>query len=67
MVFTAGVPKFFASGVPDTGVPAHRSSLLTISRVAGGDTASPSQTGMLLLYRDGETGHEADTIQVNAK
>ena len=67
MVFTAGVPRFFASGVPDTGVPAHRSSLLTVSRVAGGDTASPSQTGMLLLYRDAAPGHEADTIQVNAK
>jgi len=65
MVITAGVPRFFASGVPATGVPARQSSLLTISRVAGGDTASPSQTGMLLLYRDGLSGHEADTIQVN--
>jgi minor extracellular serine protease Vpr len=65
MVFTPGVPKFFGSGLPAAGVPARRSAQLTVSRVAGGDTASPSQTGMLLLYRDAAPGREADTINVN--
>jgi subtilisin family serine protease len=64
MVFTPGVPKFFGSGIPDTGVPARSQSGLTISKVAGGDKASPSQSGMLLLYRDAVPGREADTIQV---
>ncbi len=65
MVVTPGVPKFFATGVPDSGVPARRSSQLTIQRVTGGDQASPSQKGILLLYRDAQTNQEADTIQVS--
>lgn len=65
MVFTPGVPKFFGSGLPQNGIPARRSAQLTVSKVAGGDTASPSQTGMLLLYRDAAPGHEADTVNVN--
>ncbi len=65
MVFTPGVPKFFGSGLPAAGIPARHSALLTVSRVNGGDTASPSQSGMLLLYRDAAPGREADTINVN--
>ena len=64
MVFTPGVPKFFGSGIPATGVPARHQSVLTVSKVNGGDQASPSQTGLLLLYRDAAPGREADTLQV---
>ena len=65
MVFTPGVPKFFGSGLPATGVPARGSSVLTVSKINGGDQASPSQTGLLLLYRDAAPGREADTLEVN--
>ncbi len=45
-------------------VPAGGSSTLTINSVSGGATASPSQTGLLLLYRDGLSDHERDLIIV---
>lgn len=64
MTYTAGVPRFVGSGIPGTGVPAGGSSTMTIQSVPGGDTASPSQTGLLLLYRDGKPKAEADTITV---
>jgi minor extracellular serine protease Vpr len=66
MVFTPGLPKFFGSGIPATGVPARQQSVLTVSSVEGGEQASPSQTGLLLLYRDAAPGREADSIQVQA-
>lgn len=65
MTFTLGTPRFVGSGIPATGVPAGGESDLTIQAVAGGDAASPSQTGLLLLYRDGTPGDEADRISVN--
>ena len=65
MVFTPGVPKFFGSGIPASGVPARGSSELTVSKINGGDQASPSQTGLLLLYRDAAPGREADTLEVS--
>ena len=65
MVVAPGVPKFFASGLPATGVPARGSAALTIQRIDGGDQASPSQKGILLLYHDAQTDQEADTIAVH--
>jgi subtilisin family serine protease len=65
MTHTLGTPKFAVSGVPIGGVPAGGSSRLTVTQVTGGDTASPSQTGVLLLYRDGRLGHEADAIKAD--
>lgn len=65
MTYTAGTPKFVGSGIPDAGVPAGGSSTLTISPVPGGQTASPSQSGLLLMYRDAKPKAEADTISVN--
>jgi minor extracellular serine protease Vpr len=60
MTYTPSTPKFVGSGIPASGVPAGGSSTLTIQSVAGGDTASPSQTGLLLLYRDAKsTGNQA--------
>ncbi len=64
MTFTLGTPRFAASGVPAGGVPVGGSSTLTINAVAGGDVASPSQTGLLLLYRDAKPNREADAITV---
>jgi hypothetical protein len=37
---------------------------LTIEEVAGSDQASPSQSGLLLLYRDGLRNKEASVIHV---
>ena len=60
MTYTPSTPKFVGSGVPASGVPAGGSSTLSIQSVPGGDTASPSQTGLLVLYRDAKsTGNQA--------
>jgi len=64
MTYTAGQPKFVGFGLPATGVPAGGSSLLGIQSVVHGGTASPSQSGILLMYRDGRPGSEADTIRI---
>jgi minor extracellular serine protease Vpr len=65
ITYTPGVPRFVASGVPAAGVPVAGSSNLDIQAVAGGDVASPSQTGILLLYRDARIQREADGIRVH--
>jgi subtilisin family serine protease len=62
MTHTLGTPKFAVSAASSS-VPAGGSSTLTVTQVAGGGTASPSQTGILLLYRDGRLGREADAIR----
>jgi subtilisin family serine protease len=66
MTFTLATPRFTASGVPATGVPVGGSSILTVTAVAGGDAASPSQKGLLLLYRDAAK-REAQTIRLAAE
>jgi hypothetical protein len=63
MVHTLGAPKHVA--LPFAGdVPAGGSALLNIFAVPGGAAASPSQTGVLLLYRDAKPGAEAEAITV---
>jgi subtilisin family serine protease len=62
MTFTVGTPKYTSADTVE--VPAFRAGSLEITAVDGGAEASPSQTGMLLLWRDGEQGREATTIQV---
>jgi subtilisin family serine protease len=64
MTYTAGTPRYAGSGIPTSGVPVGGSSILAISAVAGGDVASPSQTGLLLMYRDARTQREADPITI---
>ena len=64
MTYTPAAPRFVAVGVPDSGVPAGGSSLLSIGFFAAGERASPSQSGLLLMYRDGKPGREADAIRV---
>jgi len=64
MRFTVGTPKFAAS--PEVlAIPAGASATLSISAVAGGAEASPSQSGFLLLYRDARVSREADLITVS--
>lgn len=64
MTYTLGTPRFFGSGIPAAGVPAGGSSTLTIDAIPGGDLASPSQTGLLLMLRDSRTQQEASSILV---
>jgi len=63
MTFTLASPRFTGSGVPTTGVPAGGTATLTVSAVGGGDAASPSQQGLLLLYRDASR-REAQTLRL---
>jgi subtilisin family serine protease len=63
LTYTLGTPRFFASGVPASVAPG-TSANITIEAVAGGDTASPSQEGILLMYRDGLPKKEAEIIRV---
>jgi subtilisin family serine protease len=63
--YTLGTPRFVGSGIPMSGVPAGGGSTLTIDAVPGGDVASPSQTGLLLMYRDSSTEREASAITVH--
>ena len=67
MTYQLDTPRFFATGVPAAGVPASGNTVLTVDDVAGGDVASPSQSGLLLLYRDAHKDKEAETISVKLK
>ncbi|MBA3776022.1 MAG: hypothetical protein H0X11_06220, partial [Betaproteobacteria bacterium] len=62
MVHTLDTPKF--ASVPSTVVPVGGSVSLPIEAIPGGEAASPSQTGILLLYRDAKPGAEAELITV---
>ncbi len=64
MVHTLDTPKFTGSGIPGAGVPINGASTLSIQTVAGGAAASPSQSGLLLMYRDAKPGVEAEAITV---
>lgn len=64
MTYTPSTPRFTASGVPATGVPVGGNSTVNIQAVPGGGVASPSQLGILLMYRDARTQREADAITV---
>jgi hypothetical protein len=64
MLYTLDTPQF-TGGVAPSPVPAGGASILTVNAVPGGASASPSQSGLLLMYRDGRFGREADAIIVN--
>lgn len=72
MTHTLGTPKFTGTGLPPA-IPARGEADLSIASVAGGDVASPSQTGFLLMYRDASdvtrfnSRNEADLLQVRTK
>jgi minor extracellular serine protease Vpr len=60
---TLDSPRFFVPGAGAT-APANATTGVTINRLASGDTASPSQIGILLMYSHGKTGAEAQAITV---
>jgi minor extracellular serine protease Vpr len=61
MTFTPAKPKFSVDGGNTRTVAPGRSIVLRTQAVPGGDTASPSQTGVLMLHR-GNVGTEASTV-----
>jgi subtilisin family serine protease len=63
MVFTGGTPRFSTPDVFPT-VPAGGTITLPIQSNPAGATASPSQTGLLLMYRNGKPGLEADAVTI---
>lgn len=72
MTYTLGTPRF--SAPLEVTVPADGRLQLQITAVPGGEEASPSQTGLLLLYRDaGRSGgndasrNEADVIELRGR
>lgn len=66
MTYTADTPRYDASGVQSAVVPVNfTGTTLTVHAVPGGAAASPSQTGLLLMYRNARPGHEADAIGVS--
>jgi hypothetical protein len=65
MTFTTGTPRYAVGGsLPTLTVSAGTSSTLPVQAVTDGATASPSQSGLLLMYRDGTPGREAEAIPV---
>lgn len=67
MVFTAGTPRFVTSDPPADGVPPWSGTLLTVNAPEGGDDASPSQSGLLLMYRDARDETDIVTVQASGK
>nr|PZN78395.1 MAG: peptidase S8 [Pseudomonadota bacterium] len=65
MVYTPAFPRFFVPDAPADGVPAGGFSVLTVEHIPEGDEASPSQTGLLLMYRDAPTNREAEAVKVD--
>jgi hypothetical protein len=60
---TPNTPRFSASA-SSVSVPVNGTAALTVSSNPAGDAASPSQSGLLLLHRDGKTGAEATAVTV---
>ena len=56
-------PRFFPTS-DLLSVPVNGAANVTINRNAPGDAVSTSQTGLLLMYRDGKFGREADMVAV---
>lgn len=63
MTYTGGVPRYYPDNYSPV-VPQGGSITLNITSLSGGDTASPSQLGLLLMYRDARQQREADAIFV---
>ena len=66
MTFTVGQPRYAVSDEFPV-VPAGGNTTLGIQAVPGGAAASPSQSGLLLMYWDGAPGREAEAIPVTGK
>ncbi|MFM2400221.1 MAG: hypothetical protein RL341_2378 [Pseudomonadota bacterium] len=66
MTFTPAKPKFAlqGGGIMLT-VPSGVAGQVNSTAVAGGDVASPSQTGLLLLHRGNAGNSESATVKIN--
>jgi minor extracellular serine protease Vpr len=67
MTYTLGTPKFAIAGNGSFSVPAHGTTQVSVSSVAGGAAASPSQLGVLFLYRDAEASGASDPSKSEAE
>lgn len=63
MTHTPGTPRYTA-GPGTLAVPVGSTADLSVSAVPGGETASPSQSGLLLMYRDAKPGAEASAVLI---
>jgi hypothetical protein len=63
MGFTPSRPRWAPSEATLV-IPPHGSGWLGVAEVAGGAQASPSQTGLLLLYRDSDPQLESQVVSV---
>jgi len=67
MTFTLNAPRFAtdgATGLASFILPIGGSGPIGVTKVVGGDAASPSQSGILLRYRDAKPGAEAELVTV---
>jgi minor extracellular serine protease Vpr len=72
MTVTLGTPKWdipngtgiVASARSDFAVAPKTKAALDVTSIVGGDLASPSQQGFLLMYRDAASSREADAVFV---
>jgi subtilisin family serine protease len=62
ITYTLGTPAFALEGGGSFAVPVGAQGTLKLSDVPGGDSASPSQSGLLLLYRDAKANQESQAI-----
>jgi hypothetical protein len=67
MQFTPATPKFTTGGIDTGTVSPFSGGVINVDDVAGGATASPSQSGLLVLYRDAKVEAEAITVTVKPK
>jgi subtilisin family serine protease len=63
MVFTPSAPRF-ATDAGQVVVPVGATVQTSVAALPGGEAASPSQQGLLLMYRDGLKNVEAEAIPV---
>lgn len=63
IVYTPGLPKFAAAPSSGSLAPGG-SAAVTVFSPPGGAAASPSQSGLLILYRDALSGQEASIVPV---
>jgi subtilisin family serine protease len=64
MVHTLGTPSYASTLGSSLGVPVGFNGSLPVNKPAGGAAASPSQTGLLMIYRDARSGREADVVTI---
>jgi len=63
MTYTLGAPRYYPDNYAPV-VPQGGSTALGIFALPGGATASPSQSGLLLMYRDARQQREANAVYV---